>query len=143
MATKPTVIYSGPTTFRAKSLDELGGLLDRAVAALSGAIRRLSDGGPRRWVFGEILRGNGNVAPNVAVACDTQSTPTIILTLAPPDSRDIGLECGIVRLSAAGTVTLFPIDGATLNGATTSAALTATAGFYVLVIRSGGYWLRR
>lgn len=143
MATKPAVTYTGPRTFRVKTLDALGEALERAFNAVDGAIRRLSDGTPRRWVFSDILRGNGHVAPNFAVPCDTQSAASIILTLAPPDPRDSGLECGVLRLFAAGTITLFPIDGATLDGATTSQAIPATAGFYVLVISPGGYWLRR
>jgi hypothetical protein len=143
MATKSAVTYSGPRSFRVKSLDALGELLDRSIQSIDSAIRRLSAGGPRRWVFTEALRGNGNLAPNVAVTCDTQSAPTIVLTLTPPDPLDFGLECGVLRLFAAGTITLFPVDGAKLDGATTSQAIPATAGFYVLVIGPSGYWLRR
>lgn len=143
MGTKVAVTYSGPRSFRAKSLDALGELLDRAIQSIDSAIRKLSDGTPRRWVVTETLRGNGVVRPNAAVACDTVAAPAITLTLTAPDPSDFGLECGIVRLSASGTVTLFPSDDVKLDGATASQALPATAGFYVLVIRADGYWLRR
>lgn len=140
------VSYSGPRTFRAKSLDAFGELLDRAFNSVDQALRRLSDGTSRRWESTETLRtGNGVVRPNVALECDTVSAPgnAITLTLRPSDSRNYGTECGIVRLSGTGTITLFPIDGARLDGSTASQAIPATAGFYVLVITPSGYWLRR
>lgn len=145
MATKPAVTYSGPRAFRGLAADALGEALDRTVAAIADSIQRLSGGGPRRWVFAPTLRGNGAILPNVAIPLDTVTATgnAITLTLAPPDPRDYGLECGILRLSATGTVTMSPINGASFNGATTSAAIPATAGFYVLVISPSGYWLRR
>lgn len=143
MATKPAVTYSGPRSFRVKSLDAVGELLERAFNAVDSAVRRLSDGGPRRWVYTDTTRGNGTIFPNVAIQCDTVSAPAIELALPAIDPRDYGLECGIVRLSGAGTITLRPLEGTMLDGSTATQAIPATAGFYVLVISPRGYWLRR
>ena len=141
MGTKAAVTYSGPRTFRAKSLDAMGELLERAFGRVDGAIRRLSDGGPRRWVFADALRGNGTVYPNVAIQCDTVSAPAIVLTLPVIDPQDYGLECGIVRLYASGIITLFPAGGATLDGSTSSQVLPTLAGFYTILITPTGYML--
>jgi hypothetical protein len=143
MATKPRVIYTGPRSFPATSLQALGDALERAFSALESTVRKLADGGPRRWEFTDTIRATAILRPNVGLELDTQSAPAIVVTLPPHDPRDIGLECCIIRLYGTGTVTLFPIDGATLDGSAASQTLPASAGSYVVIISPRGYWLRR
>jgi hypothetical protein len=141
VATKPAVTYGGPKSFVARNIADVTALLDRAFQAVDTAIRKLSDGGPRRWVFAPVLRGNGTIAPNVVIPVDTVASPTIVLTLMPHDPRDIGLECGIQRLYASGIVVLFPVDGATLDGSTASQVLPTLAGMHYVTITPTGYTL--
>lgn len=147
--------YGGPLSFRTTSLESQGEKLDRAFAELDRCIRDVTRGVTRRWETIETVRGSTDPArtivakPGVLFECDTEDAtgaspgPTVIFTLPPVSRADAGLETGIIRVHEGGTISLFPIDGATLDGSVDPQTLSTDRGCYVLVITPRGYWLRR
>lgn len=147
--------YAGPRSFRSNSLESLGEKLDRAFNEVDRISREATGGVSRRWAFEGPVRGSEAPArtviakPNIVIECDTEDAsasspgPTVIVTLPPVNTKDVGLECGILRMHTTGTITLLPFDGAKLDGDTAPQTIPTACGLYVLVITSRGYFLRR
>lgn len=147
--------YGGPLSFRTPSLESLHEKLDRGFQELARIARDVVRGTTQRWETIETVRGNPSPArtvvakPGVLFECETEDAtgatpgPSIVITLPPVKREDAGLESGIVRMHTGGTITLFPIDEAKLDGSTAPQVLPATRGCYVLVVTVRGWWLRR
>jgi hypothetical protein len=138
------VKFAGRTTFSMPptkaELEEFAGDLVRQFQALDGS---------RAWRVLSTVRAFGSTIASAAASLgcalpvDTSDGATIDIQLPPVDARRGGQELAIVRQSASGTIRLVPPSGAMLDGSSSVATLTATAGYYVMLFDGVNYWRQR
>lgn len=135
------VRFAGRTTFSAPptkaELEEFAGDLIRMFQAVDGS---------RVWRMLSTVRGDGaTVAASLgcALPVDTSDGAAVDVVLPPVDARRGGQELAVIRLSSAGTIRLVPPNGATIDGSSSVATLSATAGYYVVLFDGANFWSQR
>lgn len=130
--------YQGPRDFAVADPARLQRDLQALAQEVDRLFRAQQDGNPRRWAVAPALRAAGALAVNTITPVDGN----VELTLPAWSPAIIGLECAIQRLSATGSVSVkAPPAPLTLNGASTSVALSSAARIYVAVAVPQGWSL--
>lgn len=128
--------YQGPRDFAVADPARLQRDLQALAQELDRLFRAQQDGNPRRWAIAPTLRRDGALTVNALTPVDG----TVQLTLPAWSTSILGLECGVQRLSATGTVTILaPPAPSKLNGGTASLALPAAARVYVAIATPDGW----
>lgn len=131
--------YGGPRTFSTDNPLALRGDLEALVRELSKLFAAQQDGGRRRWLVGELLRGDGALSVGTLTPVDTSLGTTARISLPPWDSTLVGLECALERRSSAGVITVRPVPGTLLCGATAALTVPTAVRTYVYVATPAGW----